>query len=350
MFVPVTTKDGEQLMPTNPNKAGVLIKKGLATPYWKNGVFCIRLNYEPKGRYKQEVVVGVDPGSKKEGFTVKSTAHTYLNVQADAKTGVSEKIERRRNSRRGRRQRKRPYRKNRTNRLANKKRIPPGTRARWDWKLRVLDWLAEMYPVTHVCVEDIKAGSRQGQRRWNASFNPLQVGKTWFYNKVSERWKLLTLQGYETKRIRDSLGLKKTSNKTAEKFEAHCVDSWCLAHHTVGGDTEVDNDAVFYIKPINHKRRCLHRELPQKGGVRPRYGGTMSLGLKKQTMVIHNRYGLHLVGGYKDVYVMLHDVETGKRKHVVKPQDCKVLKRSKFLFRQTGVIPIDREVVQLTLF
>ena len=84
MFVPVKRKDGEKLMPTHPNKAGMLIKKGLATPYWSNGIFCIRLNFEPKDRYKQEIAVGVDPGSKKEGFTVKSEAHTYLNVQADA--------------------------------------------------------------------------------------------------------------------------------------------------------------------------------------------------------------------------------------------------------------------------
>ena len=351
MFVPVKTKDGEQLMPTTPEKAARLIKSGKATPYWKNGIFCIRLNYEPKGRYKQDVAVGVDPGSKKEGFTVKSTAHTYLNVQADAKTDVSKKIEKRRNSRRGRRYRKKPYRKNQTNRLANKKRIPPGTRARWDWKYRVLNWLAEMFPVTHVCVEDIKAGSREGQRRWNASFSPLQVGKKWFYEQVSGRWELLTMQGHETKKIRDSLGLKKSSNKTAEKFESHCVDSWCLAYHTVGGDTEVDNDTVFYIKPINHKRRCLHYEKPQKGGIRPRYGGTMSLGLKKQTMVIHNKHGLCLVGGNQKGNLSLHNIETGKRIILsAKRDDCKVLKRAKFLFKQIGVIPIDREVFQLTLF
>ena len=32
MFVPVKSKSGKQLMPTHPNKAGVLIKKGIATP------------------------------------------------------------------------------------------------------------------------------------------------------------------------------------------------------------------------------------------------------------------------------------------------------------------------------
>ena len=158
MFVPVASKSGKKLMPTKPNKAGMLIKKGLATPYWSNGVFCIRLNYDTT-EHTQDIVVGVDPGSKKEGFTVKSESHTYLNVQADAHNKVGEKVEKRRELRRGRRSRKCPNRKNRTNRLANKERIPAGTHARWDWKLRILDWLSKLYPITYVCVEDIKARS-----------------------------------------------------------------------------------------------------------------------------------------------------------------------------------------------
>ena len=110
---------------------------GTATPYWDNGIYCIRLNKEPSDRDTQEICVGVDPGSQKEGFTVTET-HTYFNVQADAHSNVGKKVEKRRELRRGRRSRKCPNRKNRTNRLANR-RIPAGTRARWDWKLRVLE-------------------------------------------------------------------------------------------------------------------------------------------------------------------------------------------------------------------
>ena len=351
MFVPVVNTNQNPLMPTTPSRARRWIRDKKATPFWKNGVFCVRHNVEPSDTYFQEIAASVDPGSKKEGFTVKSTAHTYLNVQADAKTDVGKKVERRRHSRRGRRFRKRPYRKNRTNRLANKERMPAGTRARWDWKLRILDWLSQMFPVTHVCVEDVKADSRQGQRRWNASFNPLQVGKAWFYQQVSERWELLTLQGHETARIRESLGLKKSSKKLAESFDAHCVDSWCLAYHTVGGDINVDNTAVFCIYPMNHKRRCLHRELPQKGGVRPRYGGTMSMGWKKQTLVKHDKHGLCLVGGHQKGRLALHDVETGKRIAMsAKPDECKRLKRVQFRFKQIGSVPIRQDFVQLTLF
>ena len=157
MFVPVKTRDGQQLMPMHAARARKLIKRGEATPYSDNGIYCIRLNKEPSDRDTQEIAVGVDPGSKKEGFTVKSETYTYLNIQADAHSKVGKKVEKRRELRRGRRSRKCPNRQNKTNRLANKERIPAGTRARWDWKLRILQWLSKLYPITYVCVEDIKA-------------------------------------------------------------------------------------------------------------------------------------------------------------------------------------------------
>ena len=152
MFVPVRTKDGQQLMPMRAARARKLVKRGEATPYFSNGIYCIRLNKEPSDRETQEIAVGVDPGSKKEGFTVKSESDTYLNIQADAHSKVGKKVEKRRELRRGRRSRKCPNRKNRENRLANRERIPAGTRARWDWKLRILAWLSKLYPITHVCV------------------------------------------------------------------------------------------------------------------------------------------------------------------------------------------------------
>ena len=200
MFVSVVDKNQNPLMPTTPQRASQWIKSGKATPFWKNGVFCVRLNVEPSTRYTQEIAVGVDPGSKKEGFTVKSESHTYLNVQADAHNKVGKKVEKRREFRRGRRSRKSPNRKHRTNRLANSERIPAGTRARWDWKLRILDWLSKLYPITHVCVEDIKARTIERAKKWNQSFSPLEVGKQWFYTEIRKRWQLLTLQGWETKR------------------------------------------------------------------------------------------------------------------------------------------------------
>ena len=335
MFVPVKSKDGEHLMPTHPNKAGVLIKKGLATPYWSNGIFCIRLNFEPKDHYKQEIAVGVDPGSKKEGFTVKSESHTYLNVQADAHTKVGKKVEKRRELRRGRRSRKCPSRKNRTNRLANKERIPAGTRARWDWKLRILDWLSKLYPITYVCVEDIKARTIERAKKWNQSFSPLEVGKQWFYTEVKKRWQLLTLQGWQTQEIRDRLGLKKSSKKLAETFDAHCVDSWCLAYYTVGGESMPENTNLFCISPIPVSRRQLHRQNPQKGGERPRYGGTvLGNGLVKNTLVKHVKYGSTRLSGISAKGLFSIYSLDGKRLTTsAKRTDFQVLKRLNFNYR-----------------
>ena len=335
MFVPVKSKDGEQLMPTSPPVARHLIKSGKATPYWNNGIFCIRLNYETT-EYKQEIAVGVDPGSKKEGFTVKSEAHTYLNVQTDAHSKVGKKIEKRRELRRTRRSRSCPNRKNRTNRHpANKERIPAGTRARWDWKLRILDWLSNMYPVTHVCVEDIKARTIKRAKKWNSSFSPLEVGKSWFYGEIQKRWTLFTLQGWETKELRDRLGLKKSSKKLAETFDAHCVDSWCLAYHTVGGVDVPDNTDIFCIAPIPVSRRELHRQNPQKNGIRSRYGGTvLAQGLVKNTLVKHVKHGLTRLSGINAKGLFSIYSLDGKRITTgAKRQDFKVLTRLNFNYR-----------------
>jgi hypothetical protein len=125
MFVPVVDCNQQPLMPTTPARARRWIKSGKATPFWKKGVFCVRLNVEPSDRQTQPVAVGVDPGSKKEGWTVKSTAHTYLNIQADAVTWVKEHVEQRRQMRRARRYRKTPCRQPRFNRARGG--IPPSS-------------------------------------------------------------------------------------------------------------------------------------------------------------------------------------------------------------------------------
>ena len=333
MLVPVVDKNQNPLMPTKPSRAKRWIRSGKATAFWKNGIFCVRLNVDPSDTEFQEIAVGIDPGSKKEGFTVKSAAHTYLNIQADAHSKVGKKVEKRRELRRSRRSRKCPNRKNRTNRLANKVRIPAGTRARWDWKLRILDWLSQLYRITHVCVEDIKARSIERAKKWNQSFSPLEVGKQWFYTEIEKRWKLLTLQGWETKEIRDSLGLKKSSEKLAETFDAHCVDSWCLAYHAVDGDDVVDNTDIFCISPIPIRRRELHRQNPQKGGKRPRYGGTTWNGLVKNTLVRHLKYGLTRISGFGKQGIALYSLAGKRLCQNAKAHDFKVLTRLNFNYR-----------------
>src|SRR5206468_3322262 len=139
LYVPVVDRDQNPLMPTTANRAATWLRSGKATGFFKKGIFCVRLNTPPSDNKTQPIALGVDPGSKKEGYTVKSASHTYLNIQADAVTHVKIAVEDRRDARRARRARKSPCRQPRFNRA--KGGIPPSTRARWQWKLRLVNWL-----------------------------------------------------------------------------------------------------------------------------------------------------------------------------------------------------------------
>lgn len=309
MFVPVVDQHQQPLMPTTPSRARRWRKSGKATGFWKRGVYCVRLNVEPSGRATQPIAVGIDPGSKREGLTVKSSAHTYLNIQATAVDWVKDAVEVRRNMRRARRFRKTPCRANRKNRKRGG--LPPSTKARWQWKLRLCRWLTKMFPITAFVIEDIKAITK-GKRRWDVMFSPLEVGKQWMYAELRKIAPVETKQGYETKELRDVAGLKKTSRKLAEVFEAHCIDSWVLANFYTGGHVKPDNTEILLIKPLRFHRRQLHVLQPACGGMRKSYGGTRSLGFTRGSLVKHRKYGLTYVGGYSPTGISLHSLGGGK--------------------------------------
>lgn len=323
LYIPVIDMNQKPLMPTIPARARRWIESGKATPFWKRGIFCVRLNTEPSSRNSQEVAVGIDPGSKKEGFTIKSEAHTFLNIQADAVTWVKNAIEVRKNMRRARRYRKTPYRSPRYNRARNC--LPSSTRARWGWKLRIVNWLSKLYPISHFVVEDIKARTT-GQRRWDASFSPLEVGKTWFYDELRKIAPLDTNNGWETKEMRDAAGLKKNKNKMTFSFDSHCVDSWLMANSWTGGHTQPDNKNLICLTPLQFHRRQLHFLQPSRGGIRKNYGSTKSMDFKRGSLVKHQKWGIVYVGGTSKNKITLHSLSDGKRlSRDVNPHDCKFL-------------------------
>ena len=179
MRVPVVDSDQQPLMPCSPKRARKLIASGEATPFWRHGIFCIRLNREPSARNLQRIAVGVDPGSKCEGYAVVSEANDLLFIDADARYWVGKKLEKRRILRRARRQRKTPCRAPAHGDNTTADRVPAGTRARWEEKLRVVRFLAKLYPISTVVLENIKARTRPRARKWNKSFSPLEMGKQW---------------------------------------------------------------------------------------------------------------------------------------------------------------------------
>lgn len=312
-MVPVLDEIKRPLMPCSEKRARKMIESGRAKPYWCKGIFCIILQTLPKTNYRQDVCIGIDPGSKFNGYSIKSEAHTFLNLQVNAVTTVKKKMEERAILRRSRRQRNTPYRKCRFNRSVND-RLPPSTIARWQQHLNIIKWMGKLYNVTHVSLEDIAAKTMKNGRKWNIQFSPLEVGKRWFSKQVTDLGlSLHKYKGYDTYEMRKGYGFKKNSNKSKKDFYTHAMDAWCLANEVIGGHTTIDNERTLYLKPIMLHRRKLHEVLPKKNGFRRNYGSTMSLGLKRGTLVKHPKHGLTYVGGTDGNRVSLHDVSTGKR-------------------------------------
>src|SRR3990172_5519249 len=159
VFLPVFDVDGKTpLIPTKPSRARRWIKEGKATPFWKKGVWCVRLNIEPSAKEKQEIAVGIDPGSKREAYSVKSEAHTYLNIQVSTPDWIKDAVHTRKVMRNNRRSNT-PYRQPRCNRVSGLTigNPPPSSLARWQWKLRLSTWLSKLFPITCFVVEDLKA-------------------------------------------------------------------------------------------------------------------------------------------------------------------------------------------------
>ena len=312
-------------MPCHAARARQLVRQGKAIKRHDRGLVYLQLTRRTAGA-TQPIACGIDPGSKKEGLVVQSKTHTFLNLQADAVTWVSEAVQTRRQMRRLRRSRKAPHRPYRPNRLAGQTRLPPSTRARWGLKVRLVRWLARYYPLTVIVIEDVAAPTRPGKRRWNASFSPLEVGKQWCYRQLETIAAVQTVPGYVTKALREEAGLHKSSRKVSDAWNAHCVDAFVLATAAVGGPAHPTSRQMLYLVPLRFHRRQLHRFQAEKGGLRKPYGGTLSLGLKRGAWVRHPRWGLAYVGGTTNGRISLHDMQTGKRltqnAHV---SDCRVL-------------------------
>lgn len=331
MKIPVLDKDKQPLMPCNPKRARKLMERGRAKPYWYKGIFTIILQDEPSSRYMQKVAVGIDPGSKFSGLTVKSESDTLLNIQYNAPTHVKKRVEKRFALRRSRRQRKTPYRKCRFNRKRNKGFIPPSTKVRWQQHLNLIKFCSKLYPITDVAIEDVKAKTIKGARKWNLNFSPIEQGKNWFYGEVEKSYELWKFSGFDTYQLRNEYNLKKNNKKSKKDFYTHCVDSWVLANEVIGGHIKVDNESTLYLTPFTYNKRSLQSICPMKNGIRKRCGGTVSMGIKKGTLIKHKKWGLMIIGGYSSIGITLHNVKDNKRRsRRGKPQDMGTLTTLKF--------------------
>lgn len=104
MSVFVLAKDGRPLMPCSPAKAKHLLKKGLAKVR-RRTPFTIQMLVVTK-HCTQEVILGVDAGSKTVGLSCGTAAKELFAGEMIPRNDVVEKLSARREFRRARRNRK----------------------------------------------------------------------------------------------------------------------------------------------------------------------------------------------------------------------------------------------------
>lgn len=229
--------------------------------------------------------------------------------------------------------RNRRYRKNRRRKpcLKDTKKlgwISPTQRAKVEFRLVLISRYLKLYPITHFAVEDVKFNHYK--KRWGKYFSTVEIGKTKLYIELEKCGIIYKFAGYQTKELRDREGLKKSSSKDKLSFDSHAVDAavkralrpFGIAAEVVGytGDFSVPEFLVF--KRPNLRRRSLHVQNPQKGGVRRVHGGIWALGIRKNTVCLW-RGGVYRTGGSTKGRLSLHDMSINAKRVTqnAKPED-----------------------------
>lgn len=300
-------------MPTKPSRARHWLKEGKAMVY-RNDLQCFAVQLTvDSGEETQSIAVGIDPGKNYSGIGVQSckatlfTAHLELPFER-IKSRIANRAMMRR-GRRGRRiNRKIPFhqRAHRQKRFDNRRghQLPPSIKANRQLEYRVVTELSQLFPISSIVYEMVKARGGKG-------FSPVMVGQ----NVMTEQWlpqiaPVTTRYGWETKVRRETLGLEKDKQKSNQNPATHAVDGVALASHQFlkykflkgdqgwfEGKVEITNAPFSVIKRPPISRRQLHLMLPGKGGIRRKYGGTVTRdGFRKGDFVETERKGIQFRG------------------------------------------------------
>jgi hypothetical protein len=281
MRVFVLDQDGNPLMPTMPSRARKLIEAGVAKKVWsKFATFGIQM-LVPTGTTTQVGSMGIDLGTKFEGYSVLCGNENVLNIKLDLpdKKRVVAKLEERRlrRERRSRKCRRRPARFNNRSRMGF---IAPSQLVMVQSRIRIIRELARIYPITKAGLEDVCFN--HAKYRWGANFSTVEIGKSRIRQTFAElHITIHEYKGWKTSETRQRYGYKKGSDKAADRFESHCSDSLtlaCLVH-----EDQPVIPGPFLV--IDDTYRCVRRKLCDtqfgKGGIKPIYSRGTVRGIQK---------------------------------------------------------------------
>ncbi len=321
-------------MPTKSSKARKLVRDGKAIGKWNQlNQYYIQLTFTPSGEEAQPVSCGIDPGLRYGSVGIQSskntlfTSHIFLPFET-----VKKRMEQRTLMRRGRRgrriNRKSPYpeRAHRQCRFSNRKqnKLPPSIRGNCQLLLRVVTELAKIYPISSIvyeyCKADVDLTSGRKKAKSGKGFSPVMVGQKWILEQLSNIAPTTKKLGWQTSNLRKHLGLVKQKYSKGDIIPAtHAVDAVTLAcftfidylpfnnsqrasrhpgrGHYWKGNVSITEAPFFVIRRPSISRRQLHLMTFAKGGVRRKYGGTVTRhGIRKGDFVVAERKGIEHMG------------------------------------------------------
>jgi RRXRR protein len=282
----VLDRNGKPLTPTTPARARKLLEGGVAEMVWsKFGTFGIRMLVSTRCETPR-TAIGVDHGTKFEGYSIVVGVENALNVKLDLpdKKRTLKKLEECRAFRRARRSRTCRRRPCRADNRGRKGFLAPSQKVIIDSRLKVIGELCRIYPASVAGVEDVCFN--HAARRWGAHFSTVEVGKAKVREFFADRGiNVAEYKGYETQELREGFGYRKTSDKSADRFESHCSDSLALACAVATGRRVEPGPFLAVDDTYRPVRRRLHDTQPAKvGGREPYSTGTVS-GLRKGPLI-----------------------------------------------------------------
>lgn len=176
-MVYVISKQGKPLMPCSKHgKVKHLLKSGKARVV-RRCPFTIQLTYDTPN-YIQEIVCGVDTGSKNVGVACVCNNKVLYQSQIELRDDIKSKIDEKRSHRRFRRNKLRYHKArwlNRKNSIKND-RYPPTLKSKFDSHVREINFCKKILPITTLVLETGKFDTQLLQKPWLQKYS-------WGYQK-----------------------------------------------------------------------------------------------------------------------------------------------------------------------
>ena len=290
--------DGTPLTPTTNARARKLMRDKQAKPIWnKFSQFGIQMSVNT-GKAVPKTALGVDFGTKFEGYAVAVGKENNLSVmwKLPDKKKIVKKLTERSQLRRTRRNRNCRRREARFDNREKKDFIAPSQNVMVQSRMKALQEFFKCYPIDVVAMEDVRFN--HSKKRYGKNFSTVEIGKKRINDWVRQKATLLLYSGIETQMFREMFGYRKSGDKSAETFNSHCSDALALAGSVLTkeripiGNFEVVDDTYRFV------RRKLHDTKFAKGGIRSKYSTGNFKGIRKGSLC---EFG-QIAGGTKKLF------------------------------------------------